>query len=259
MGFFSALSLIHTRAKMHLKANAAQTYLSYLWWLLEPALYVALFYVVFEVLMLRGGPGFLYFLILGKIPFLWVSKSLSSGANSIRSNRGLMGQVRLPIGILPYTPLLEAVYKQVFVFAFLGIFLSVSLNLTPTMHWWSLLAVVVVNMLFIIAITLPFSWLVAVIPDVSQLLPMVTMFLMFTSGIFFDVNDIADPVLRDAILTYQPLAFLIDAYRAVLLRGELPDVSHLVTLAVVFSLLIALWHLWFVRTHHFVVRRALHS
>ena len=209
--------------------------------------------------MLRGGPGFLYFLILGKIPFLWVSKSLSTGANSIRSNRGLMGQVRLPIGILPYTPLLEAVYKQVFVFAFLGIFLSVSLNLTPTMHWWSLLAVVAVNMLFIIAITLPFSWLVAVVPDVSQLLPMVTMFLMFTSGIFFDVNDIADPVLRDTILTCQPLAFLIDAYRAVLLRGELPDVSHLVTLAVVFLLLIALWHLWFVRTHHFVVRRALHS
>ena len=122
MSFFSALSLIHSRAQMNLKANAAQTYLSYLWWLLEPALYVALFYVVFEVLMLRGGPGFLYFLILGKIPFLWVSKSLSTGANSIRSNRGLMGQVRLPIGILPYTPLLEAVYKQVFVFAFLGSF-----------------------------------------------------------------------------------------------------------------------------------------
>ena len=123
MSFFSAVSLIHTRAQMNLKANAAQTYLSYLWWLLEPALYVALFYVVFEVLMLRGGPGFLYFLILGKIPFLWVSKSLSSGANSIRSNRGLMGQVRLPIGILPYTPMLEAFYKQVFVFAFLGVFL----------------------------------------------------------------------------------------------------------------------------------------
>ena len=88
---------------------------------------------------------------------------------------------------------------------------------------------------------------------------MVTMFLMFTSGIFFDVKDIADPALRDAILTYQPLAFLIDAYRAVLLRGELPDMSHLVTLAAVFSLLIVLWHLWFSRTHHFVVRRVLHS
>lgn len=259
MDFFSALSLIHTRAKMNLKANAAQTYLSYLWWLLEPALYVALFYVVFEVLMLRGGPGFLYFLILGKIPFLWVSKSLSSGANSIRSDRGLMSQLRLPIGILPYTHMLEAFYKQVFVFAFLGVFLVLTLGLTPTMLWWSLLAVVVVNALFIIAITLPFSWLASVVPDVSKLLPIITMFLMFTSGIFFDVNDIADPVLRDAILTYQPLAFLIDAYRAVLLRSELPDMVHLVSLALVFSVLIAVWHVWFSSTHHFVVRRVLHS
>ena len=170
-----------------------------------------------------------------------------------------MNQLRLPIGILPYTPMLEAFYKQIFVFAFLGVFLTVTLGLTPTMAWWSLLAVVAVNMLFIIAITLPFSWLAAVIPDISQLLPMITMFLMFTSGIFFDVNDIADPVLRDTILTYQPLGFLIDAYRAVLLRGELPDLSHLSSLAVVFSVLIGSWHVWFKLTHHFVVRRVLHS
>ena len=158
MGLIRAISLIHVRATMNLKANASQTYLSYLWWLLEPALYVALFYVVFEVLMLRGQPGFLFFLIVGKVPFLWVSKSLSSGANSIRANKGLMGQMKLPIGVLPYTPILESLYRQFVVFSVLAVFLSLSLDVTPTQDWWVLLFIMVVNLLFIVAITLPFAW-----------------------------------------------------------------------------------------------------
>ena len=173
--------------------------------MLEPALYVALFYVVFEVLMLRGQPGFLFFLIVGKVPFLWVSKSLSSGANSIRANKGLMGQMKLPIGVLPYTPILESLYRQFVVFSVLAVFLSLSLDVTPTQDWWVLLFIMVVNLLFIVAITLPFAWCVALIPDVSQLLPIITMGLMFTSGIFFDVNEIPDVEMREALLTYQPL------------------------------------------------------
>ena len=259
MSFISALSLIHLRATMNLKANAAQTYLSYLWWLLEPALYVALFYVVFEVLMLRGQPGFLFFLVLGKVPFLWVSKSLVAGANSIRANRGLMGQLRLPLGVLPYTPILESLYKQLVVFLVLAIFLSLTLDLTPTRNWWVLPFVMAVNFLFIIAITLPFAWCTALIPDIGQVLPIVTMGLMFTSGVFFDVNEISDATVRDSVLIYQPLAFILDAYRAVILRGQLPDLQHMTLLAAIFGALIVLWHIIYSKTHYVLVRRVLHS
>ena len=58
------ISLVHVQAQMQLRANAARTYLSYAWWLFEPLLYVGLFYLVFEVLLLRGTPGFFYFLIV---------------------------------------------------------------------------------------------------------------------------------------------------------------------------------------------------
>lgn len=259
MKFLSALSLVHIRATMNLRANASQTYLSYFWWLLEPALYVAVFYVVFEVLMLRGQPGFLFFLILGKVPFLWVSKSLSAGANSIRANRGLMGQLRIPLGVLPYTPILEAFYKQCVVFFVFAIFLSVSLDVTPAQDWWALLFIMLVNLLFIIALTLPFAWCVALVPDISQLLPIITMGLMFTSGIFFDVNEIPDPKIREALLTFQPLAFILDAYRVVILRGQLPDLHHLSVLATICLGFIALWHVVFSRTHYLLVRRVLQS
>lgn len=259
MGMIKAISLIHVRATMNLKANASQTFLSYFWWLLEPALYVALFYVVFEVLMLRGQPDFLFFLIVGKVPFLWVSKSLSSGANSIRVNKGLMGQMKLPLGILPYTNILESLYKQVVVFSVLAIFLFFSLELSPSRDWVALLPVIAVNLLFIIALALPLAWSAALIPDVSQLMPIITMGLMFTSGVFFDVNEISDANMRDALLTYQPLAFILDAYRDVILRDQVPDFHHLSVLAGVLFAFIVFWHFLYSKTHYLLVRRILHS
>jgi len=52
-------------------------------------------------------------------------------------------------------------------------------------------------------------------------------FLMFISGIFWDIRAVADPELQGYLFTWNPVAFLLDAYRAVLMYGESPDLSHL--------------------------------
>lgn len=41
--------LVDIQARMSLKAEASKLYLSYLWWILEPILYVLVFYFVFDV------------------------------------------------------------------------------------------------------------------------------------------------------------------------------------------------------------------
>ena len=46
-----------------------------------------------------------------------------------------------------------------------------------------------------------------------------TLALMFGSGIFWDVRDLPERA-QNLILTWNPLAYLLDAYRQVLLYGE---------------------------------------
>lgn len=251
--------LIDILARSNLKANAAQTYLSYLWWVLEPALYVLLFYVVFELLLLRGSPGFLYFLVMGKIPFLWVTKSLSAGANSIAGKKALMAQAKIPIAILPYASILEASYKQIVVFLVLFAFMIGVYGSQPTLLWWWLIPIMLVNLLLIVAITLPFAWLSALVPDTTHLLPMVTMFLMFTSGIFFDVNEIQNAYYRDLLLTFQPLAFIIDAYRQIVMHNRLPDLEHLAYLTVFLIAVVLFCHWTYVNSQYLICRKVLHS
>ena len=67
--------LVDTFARLHLKGESRQYWLGYFWWILEPMLYVGVFYLVFETLLQNRQPDFLY--------FLWLGSSFSFGFQKV--------------------------------------------------------------------------------------------------------------------------------------------------------------------------------
>lgn len=222
MNFSQSISFIHTQAIMKLKSQANTLVLSYLWLIIEPLLYVLLFYFVFKYVLYRGGDDFFIFLVVGKIPFLWFSKSISSGAASITENRGLILQRRIPKWLFPLINCQESIYKQCIAFAvmFMALFFS---GYEVTLGWWQLLPLILINYLLIVGVAMLLCVFVTYAPDFKMAIQFLTMGLMFTSGIFWDVNMIQDPAMKDLLLLLNPLAALIDSYRQILMYGgELP-------------------------------------
>ena len=78
-----SLTLMNAMATLSLKADAQRYFFGYLWWILEPLLWVGVFYLVFEVFLGTGRADFLVFLAVGKLTFIWFSKSVSQAANSL--------------------------------------------------------------------------------------------------------------------------------------------------------------------------------
>jgi len=218
--------LAHTMAVMKLKSEASKLHLSYLWWVIEPLLFVAVFYVVFEVLLGRGGENFIVFLMCGKIPFLWLSKTVNSGANALVQGKPLMAQRDFPKYVFPLAQIQENLYKQWAVFAILLLFLML-FGFMPTLYWLWLPVLIIVNYLLLVLLTLLAALCVAYIPDMRMVVQMGTMFLMFSSGIFWDIRNITSIEMQELLLALNPLAFLIDAYRQVLMYGNTPDLEHL--------------------------------
>ena len=95
-----------TMARLSLKAEAQRYYLGYLWWVLEPLLWVGVFYVVFYELLGTRTPDFLMFLAVGKLMFIWFSKTVNYAGNSLMSNQGLIGRMDLPKGLFPMAVIL---------------------------------------------------------------------------------------------------------------------------------------------------------
>lgn len=226
------LHLVDVRARMSLRADASRYMLGYIWWILEPLLFVAVFYLVFNVVLDSHRADFLAFLMCGKLSFIWFSKSVSKASDSLVAARGLIGNLNAPKSLFPVAVVQEGLYKQAAVFVLLVAFLWAS-GYIPTLMWLWLAPIILVNYLMIVACALIGACLVCVVQDFGKFIPLGMTFLLFTSGIFWDVNALGDAGKTDLILTLNPLAFIINAYREVLMQGSSPGGTHLLLLSMI--------------------------
>ena len=215
------LEVFFTKLVLNLKSESSRTYLSYAWWLLEPALMVAVFYLVFAVFMTRGTPNFVVFLVCGKIPFLWFSKSVINSSNSIVAGRGLINQVSIPKPFFPMLVVFQDAYKQIVVFAFMFTFIIIY-GLDVSWVWLSVIFVILTQLLLICAVSLLVAAITPFLPDFRYLISTVMMALLFGSGIFYSYKDMILPEHQQLFLM-NPVANLINNYRLVLMDNTLPD------------------------------------
>ena len=228
--------LVDVMARMSLRADATRFVLGYIWWVLEPILYVIVLYVVFGIMLETRQPDFLVFLAVGKLIFLWFSKSVTAAGNSIVSGKGLVGKVNVPKSIFPLAVVQEGLYKQVTVFLLLFIFVLVN-GYTVNWLWLYLVPIILVNYLMIVACAFVAAVAVCVVRDVMPMISLGMIFLLFTSGLFWDVRSLSDPAMSALVLNLNPMAFILDAYRQVMLYETAPNMVHLLTLGAGFGAL----------------------
>lgn len=250
------LRLMDTMARMSLRADASRNILGYVWWVLEPLLFVAVFYVVFDVILESGRADFLVFLMCGKLSFIWFSKSVNQASSSIVSNRGLIARVNVTKTLFPMSVVQEGLYRQLAVFAMLFCFIYVK-GYAPDLAWFFLVPVIAVNYLMIVTCSFIGACLVCFMRDFAMFISLSMTFLLFTSGVFWDVRALGDPHKTEMVLALNPLAFILDAYRQVLLHNVAPDWSHLLLLALGSTVLLALVVLFMRRSSQYLALRAL--
>jgi len=232
------LRFIDLTARMALRADASTLVLGYVWWVLEPILYVAVFYLVFAVILDSPRADFLSFLIIGKLPFQWFSGGLNSCAMSISGAQALIGNTSIPKSLLVFSKLQQVTYKQVAVFALMAIYL-VTQGSQLSLSWLWVLLVALAQYFFTATFAILGAVAVCYARDFARLIQMFTIFMMFTSGIFWDVR-VLGPEMQALIFAFNPLAFLLDSYRRVLLYNGAIDVARLMLLIGAFSGLCAI-------------------
>ncbi len=95
--------------------------------------------------------------------------------------------------------------------------------------------------------------------DFQLLISLGMVFLLFMSGIFWDIRAVEDPILANWLMTLNPLAALIDSYRQVLMMHQAPDMNRLAIIFIEATVLIGLALLSYRRLHYWVAKKALVS
>ena len=159
------LRLVDVQARMMLKKDAARLRLGYLWWVLEPLLWVGVFYLVFNTILDsagRSGIDFLVFLTCGKFAFIWFSRTVTQASGSVVANSSLVSKVDLPKTLFPMAAVQESLYRQSTVYALMFAML-IACGYPPTWSWLWLLPILATYYLMIVACSLAGAYLVCLV------------------------------------------------------------------------------------------------
>ena len=67
------IELLRYRALAELRRDSSGMYLGMIWWVLEPILYMLVFYIIFGIGLKKGGIDFVFYLLFNSITDIFVS------------------------------------------------------------------------------------------------------------------------------------------------------------------------------------------
>ncbi len=199
------------------------------WSFFNPVFMLVVYTFVFsEIFKSRwGGNGgdesktqFAVLLFVGMIVFTLFSEVLNRAPVLILSNINYVKKVVFPLEILPVISMGAALFHSLIS---VGVLLAAFVLFNGYLHWTVILVPLVFLPLVFLALGL--SWILAslgvFLRDVGQTIGIVTSVLMFLSPVFYPISAVPER-FRPFIMA-NPLTFIIEQAREVLVWGHTPD------------------------------------
>ncbi len=192
-GLWSRRSYIWYVSASELRSQQINTVLGNLWHLLNPALSIAIYYVIFGLLLgtSRGVDNFILFLTIGIFIFQYTQRATTQGATAITQNAGLLKAIRFPRALLPVTSTLTETLSSLPTFVIIYV---VALLTGQDVRWqWALMPLVLVGqLLFNLGAAMVAAPATTHFRDMTQLLPFFFRLLLYASGVIFLASAYAE-------------------------------------------------------------------
>jgi ABC-type polysaccharide/polyol phosphate export permease len=220
--------LLYNLTVRDLKVRYKNSVLGIAWSLLNPILMMLVFTLVYTVMIGQGDRrDYAAFILCGLLPWNFFSGSVMGGVGSVVNNGYLIKKVYFPREVLPASIMLSNLVNFLIalpVFFILGWLLGV--QFTPYVLFLPL--VVLVEMIFILGVSLLLSAVNVFYRDVQQIMEVLILAWFFLTPVIWDASALSTsrvvlgvevPVER---LTYilNPMASIIATYRDILYYGR---------------------------------------
>jgi len=210
-----------------LQARSRQAYLGYLWLLVQPLLMTGAFSFLVQRVLGRGDQSqvpYPLFLLAALVPWQFFANSLTDSTESLVKNVDLVRQVYFPREILAVYPIFARLVDVLVGCLALAAFM-LYFHVPPSA--WLILApvILVIEMLFAAALGLLLSAANVGWRDISRGLPLLLFLLLYAVPVLYPLEAV--PASLRPIYDLNPLAHLVDAFRAVVLGTHPPDLAGL--------------------------------
>ncbi|MHB8144817.1 MAG: ABC transporter permease [Vulcanimicrobiaceae bacterium] len=198
--------------------------LGFVWTILNPLLFMAIYTLVFSVYLRIGIAHYAVFLIAGLVPWQWFASSVQAGTSSIVDGRMFVGKTVFAPIILVLMPVLSNLVN--FLFS-LPILVAVVLIFHVPLGWSILALPLLLGIQFLLTsgIVMFLATLNVFFRDLQQLIAVVLLLLFYLTPIFYSLSSVPER-FRPYVLG-NPVAALIVSYQDIFYENSFPSWRHL--------------------------------
>lgn len=213
---------------MKIKVDIRSSKLGILWLLIQPLLYLAIYYISFRYILKSKDVASIVSCLIGLISYNWFSQMLSEGTVSLIGSKGITNSTTVPPFIFIISSGLVCLWRYMFVLLVFLIFIALYSNeLSLSLRFLFLLPFIFLSFLIFLPITFSLSSLYPVFPDIKHLVDTFVKLFLFISCVFYEVQSV--PTNFSNIFLFNPLSYFITNLRTIILGHDFFGVIFLLS------------------------------
>ncbi len=229
-------------AKSSLKTEVANSYLNWIWWILDPLFSMMIYYVIFGIVFEAKEPHFTAFLFIGQTMWGFFNKNVVQSVKMIKRNKSIVSKVYIPKFVLLFANMMVNGFKMMISWVIVVVMMLFSgVDVSLYMIFYIPIMLVLIMVTFSVCVNLMHFGVF--VEDLGNVVNIGMQLLFYMTGIMYSIeNRLGDkyPLVADLLTNCNPVALTIRDMRNVLLYGQAPDWGLLgvwTVIALVFSII----------------------
>ena len=208
-------------AKSDLKAEVASSYLNWLWWILDPLLFMLVYTFIAIIVFRSKVQYFPVFVFVGLTMWNFFNKSVLGSVKIIRANSAIVSKVYIPKYMLIIQKMMVNGFKMLVSFALVIIMMFIyRVPVTWNILYMIPILIELALMTFGIGcIVLHFG---VFVDDLYNVMQVVLRLMFYMSGIFYSISTRLGEPYRSILLKCNPISMLIESGRMCMLYSQTP-------------------------------------
>lgn len=234
-------------SQSNLRSQQMNTTLGNVWHLLNPALQIAVFYLIFGVILGvdRGVDNLLAFISVGLFAYQFSTKSITSGSRAIVANRPLLRSIWFPRAMLPVTSSVTEFFAFVPVL-FVMAAVCLGTGEEPRITWLAVPLILAMQWIFNLGLAMVMARVANHVVDVQQFLPYIFRLMLYGSGVLFLIDEYVENSSYQLLFELNPFYGFVSMWRWAVL--SYPIDSAIVWLTAITTIVALTAGFWYFRS-----------
>ncbi len=234
--------LLKTNTKKDVGGKYKNSFLGILWSFINPLLQIAVYALVFQVILKSNIENYAVYLCCALIPWQYFNSIVIRGAGVIIDNGNIIKKVYFPREILPISVVTSEAINFLISTIIIVIFVLVS-GLGININWLWYFLIFAIQYIVSTGIALIFSSLTVYFRDLLHLLGVFMQLLFYATPIVYSISDV--PASISWLLKLNPMTYLIDGYRSIFYNATMPNFEGLLIVFIMGIVLCVIGYLLF--------------